>query len=153
MRQVKLPNLANPEPDPRRCAVPDIDRLLLALGANGPATEAGVAAAEAALGAPLPGHYRDFLRRADGGEGPLGSGYLALWTVAELSELNRSYSVDELVPGLLLVGSDGGNTGYALDLRADAAPVVSVPFVPMDHRLVEPIGDTIVDLLTAIESG
>jgi hypothetical protein len=131
----------------------EFPRLLAAIESNPPATAEAVSEAEAALGRPLPSHYRRFLSEADGCEGTIGNGYIALWRVNDLAELNAAYAVDEFAPGLLLVGSDGGDTAYALDLKREASPVVSVPFVPMDYHLVEDIGATISDLLAAIEAG
>jgi cell wall assembly regulator SMI1 len=131
----------------------DLARLLAAIDSNPPATAEAVSEAEAALGRPLPTHYRRFLLEADGCEGGLGDGYVALWHVDDLAELNAAYAVDEFAPGLLLVGSDGGDTAYALDLNREHAPVVALPFVPMDYQLVEDMGVTIGDLLAAIEAG
>lgn len=131
----------------------DLVRLLTVTEANPPASAEAISLAEASLGLHLPTHYRYFLHQADGCEGALGNGYVALWRVDDLAELNAAYAVDEFVPGLLLVGSDGGATAYALDLTREGAPVVAVPFIPMERQLMRDIGPSVGDLLLVIEAG
>jgi hypothetical protein len=132
----------------------NLARFLAAIAARPPATPSAIALAENDLQKRLPEHYRNFLMEANGGERALGEeGYVALWQVGELGESNLGYSVEEFAPGLLLVGSDGGDMAYALDLRREGAPVVTLPFIPMSLSLVEDVGPGISDLLAAIESG
>jgi cell wall assembly regulator SMI1 len=128
-------------------------RLLADVDANPPASNEGIAAAEAELGRVLPEHYREFLSAADGCEGSLGHGYVALWSVGVIAKLDVAYAAAEFVPGLLLVGSDGGDTAYALDLQRQGAPVMAVPFIPMRADVAEDVGHTMVDLLAAVEAG
>lgn len=130
----------------------DLGRLLALVDANPPARDEELATAEVGLGHALPQHYRRFLRTANGCEGALGDGYVALWGVDELEELNDAYAVQEFVPGLLLVGSDGGDTAYALDLTAEDSPVVELPFVPMDREHMTVVGPDIAALLAAVEA-
>lgn len=130
----------------------DLGRLLALVDANPPAREEELATAEAGLGHALPQHYRRFLRTANGCEGTLGDGYVALWRVDDLKELNEAYAVEEFVPGLLLVGSDGGDTAYALDLTGENSPVVELPFVPMDREHTSVIGPDIAALLATVEA-
>src|SRR5262249_30653850 len=86
-------------------------------------------------GTELPQEYLDFLRAANGGEGPLGErGYLALWRAEEVGQANQEYSVAEFAPGLLLIGSDGGGTAVGIDLRSSDSGgmhFVELPFIPM----------------------
>jgi SMI1 / KNR4 family (SUKH-1) len=130
-----------------------LDRLLSTVDAGPPATDAQIALVEGALGGPLPQHYCEFLAHANGCEGVVGVSYVALWSVDQLAELNDAYSVNEFAPGLLLIGSDGDDTAYALDRRRDDAPVISVPFVGMSIAEVHQIGDDMVDLLAAVAAG
>lgn len=122
------------------------------LEAGSPATSDTISAAEAALGHRLPEHYRDFLAVANGCEGATADGYVALWEVGTLAQLNEAYAVEELAPGLLLIGSDGGGTAYALDRRREGAPVVALPFVPMARDEARDVGATIRDLLRPREA-
>jgi hypothetical protein len=88
---------------------------------------------ESSYGVTLPSDYVEFLRDMNGGEGVVGSAYVSLWPLAELGELNAGYEVRRWAPGLLLIGSDGGGEGFALDLTAATIPVVMIPFVGMDR--------------------
>ncbi|RCS56437.1 SMI1/KNR4 family protein [Parvibium lacunae] len=91
-----------------------------------------IAKAEAALQWPLPTDYKEFLEKANGGEGFIGENYLILWTAEELAQFNNEYEVQDYAPGLVLFGSDGGGEGYAFDARTTPAPIVQVPFIGMD---------------------
>ena len=42
------------------------------------------------------------------------------------ARLNRGSSVAEFIPGLILIGTDGGGEGIGLDLRGADSPVVLV---------------------------
>lgn len=69
----------------------------------------------------------------NGGEGPVGqTEYLVLPRLEDLLKTNTLYRVGEFAPGLLLIGSDGGGEGYALDTRSRPMGMVAVPFVGMD---------------------
>jgi SMI1 / KNR4 family (SUKH-1) len=91
----------------------------------------------------LPEDYKQFLRWANGGQGIIGSNtYVTLWSLEDLTEMNRAYETANFAPGLLLFGSDGGDEAYAFDMRIEAKPVVSVPFVGMNLNEIRPIADT-----------
>jgi len=97
----------------------------------------------------LPADYVEFMVSANGGEGPVGeASYLVLWPAEELASANEGYGVAEFAPGLVLFGSDGGDTAYAFDTRSDReAAIMEVPFVGMSVEEATPIGDTLADLL------
>ncbi len=133
--------------------VSDLSEFLRVLDANQPATADALAQAEANLGFELPLHYRSFLMQANGCEGMLAGGYVALWSAFDLAPRNEGYCVNEFAPGLLLIGSDGGDTAYALDLRKKWAPVVALPFIPMEYELIEFLGANVGDLLKSIQGG
>lgn len=77
----------------------------------------------------LPSDYVRFLLKSNGGEGRVGeSGHLAIWPAEEIADLNQSYAVNELSPGIVLIGSDGGGIGYAFDYRdRDSPSVIDLP--------------------------
>lgn len=79
----------------------------------------------------LPHEYVDWMLFSNGGEGSIGESYLALWSIEEIILLNEDYEVNKFASGLLLFGSDGGDTTYAFDTRAETFPVVEVPFIGM----------------------
>jgi len=119
---------------------------------NPAATPEAIKAFEESTGLTLPVDYSEFLRRTNGGEGFVGEGsYLILWKVDELECFNREYRVGDFCPGLLLIGSSGGGEAYGFDTRQKAWPVVQVPFVGMDHSLIENIGWSFKEFLTVLE--
>jgi len=97
---------------------------------NPPANASSIADAERRLGA-FPRDYRVFLLKHNGGEGPIGKTYLALWRVEDLVQRNEAYCVTTYAPGLLLFGSDGGGEGYGFDTRKQPGRVVMIPFILM----------------------
>lgn len=113
-----------------------------------PAANSTIEEVEASLGAPLPSEYKEFLSMTNGAEGPIGkTGYIALWPAGQLKENNDGYEVDRYVPGLLLIGSDGGGEAFAFDLSDPDRPVVSIPFVGMNRNLLNRVGASFWDFL------
>ena len=82
--------------------------------------------AERTLAVRFPADYTSWLQDNDGLEGDLGGCHLSLYAVEELVELNRDSAVAEFIPGLVLIGTDGGGEGIGLDLRGADSPVVLV---------------------------
>lgn len=105
------------------------------------------------LHAQLPADYLEFMRVSNGAEGPVGEdAYVVLWPVEEIFELNETYRVDDFAPGLVLFGTDGGNTGFAFDRRAEDPQIVSVPLVGMSLGEVELRGSTLTALLRGLSA-
>jgi hypothetical protein len=71
--------------------------------------------------------YIDFLSTCNGLEGEIGETYVVLWSTTDLIELDEACAVSEFGPGLLLVGTDGGDDGFGIDTRNEHAPFVQVP--------------------------
>lgn len=113
----------------------DKKRLLAKFNGNPPADANAIRQLETDAGLCLPEDYAKFLQGVDGGEGFVGNAYLILWRAGELVEMNKAYQVAEYAPGLFLFGSDGGGEAFAFDTRADARPIVSVPFVGMELKV------------------
>lgn len=86
--------------------------------ADEPASEAAVKRAQQELGT-LPGAYVDVMRQHNGGEGWVGEGaYLRLWPVEDLAEANRTLEAELLVPGVVLIGNDGADDVYGVELAS-----------------------------------
>lgn len=101
-------------------------------------------------GIKLPEDYVAFLHRSDGADGPVGAtGYVSLWSIVELSELNSGYRVEEFAPGILLFGSDGGGEAFGFDLRDSSMNVVEVPFVGMSLSNARPVAESFTKMLTS----
>jgi hypothetical protein len=100
------------------------------------------------LGFELPNDYVDFIKRANGADGPFGKdGYLNLWPVHDLRAKNKGYQVDDFAPGLLLFGSDGGGEAFAFDTRDPTLPVVGVPFVGLSLKEIQPLAESFLEFL------
>jgi hypothetical protein len=102
---------------------------------------------QAHFGLNFPSDYLNFLLRTNGGEGLIGSEYLILWSIDDLITLNDAYSVDKFAPGLILIGSDGGDTAYAIDTRTSDLCFIEVPFIGMDLQEVKTCGKKFLDFL------
>lgn len=114
-----------------------IKALLSQFELNEPALENNIKKVEELLSINFPQEYYDFLLISNGGEGAIGQSYLVLWKIEDLIELNDAYGVEEFAPGLLIIGSDGGDTAYCIDIRSDLKQFVQVPFIGMDLSEVQ----------------
>lgn len=122
--------------------------LLGSCESKGGGSEEDVSASEDRLGKKLPPDYRRFLLERNGAEGFIGRDqYVSLWPASDLADLNSAYAVSEFVPGLVLIGSDGGETGYGFIDIAGRPRYVAVPLVGMSPESLISMGDSLVDLL------
>ena len=121
-----------------------IERLELSEGASSEA----IAELERKLSVQLPAEYRAFMERSNGAEGVIGEvGYLMLWSIEDVADLNDEYGVTEFAPDLVLFGSDGGDTGYAFDTRKSPPEIATVPFIGMDLNEVKAYATTFNEFL------
>ena len=101
----------------------------------------------------LPAEYVKFMLLSDGAEGPVGErGYLRLWLLQEIVQLNEGYHVNEFAPGLLLFGGDGGDIGYAFDTRYDTLPIVQVQLSDMSLESAQPFAASFEDFLKILST-
>lgn len=122
-----------------------------ALTLRASATASAIERFQTDSGVKLPEDYVGFLLHSNGADGPVGeTGYVSMWAIDELSELNGGYRVAEYAPGLLLFGSDGGDEAFAFDLRDSAMPIVEVPFVGMSLDEATPLAATFTAMLTSV---
>lgn len=84
---------------------------------------------EAELRIEFPADYRQFIGDNDGLDADFGGSYLALWKLDDLVSLNIGYEMTDTLPGLVIIGSDGGGEAIAFDFRQTPPPVVLVNFV------------------------
>lgn len=117
-------------------------RLLAKFNGNPPSKAVALRQFESESSFRLPHDYTSFLQQTNGGEGFIGDSYLILWRMEELVEKNKAYQAAEYAPGLFLLGSDGGGEAFAFDMRSEAKPIVAVPFVGMDLRLIRPVAQS-----------
>ena len=83
--------------------------------------------------------FKDYLKQTVSGEGMVGeNNYLSLWAKNEIEELNNSYETQEFLSNVLLIGSDGGDTAYGINVNGK---YIEVPFIGMDDEEVEIVAD------------
>ncbi|MEH7114674.1 SMI1/KNR4 family protein [Neobacillus niacini] len=97
-----------------------------------PIEENKVKEVETELGVTFPNDYLEFISYSNGAEGSIGENYLILWSIEDIIELNEAYGVNDFAKGLVLFGSDGGDTAFAFDSRKNETQIVSVAFIGMD---------------------
>lgn len=121
-----------------------IERLELSKGASSKA----ITELEKKLPIQLPADYQTFMEQSNGAEGIIRTeGYLSLWPIKEIADLNNEYSVTEFAPGLVIFGSDGGDTVYAFDTKKSPPEIVTVPFIGMDLKEVKDYATTFNEFL------
>lgn len=102
-----------------------------------------------AVGIVLPQDYKEFLGRMNGIEGFVTpEQYLILWRLEELFELNEAYVVDEFLPNVVLMGTDGGDTGYGYDSVREQ--YIATPLVGMDPSETKLMGGSFGDFLKTL---
>jgi hypothetical protein len=115
---------------------------------NPPIDKNTVKKVESVFGVDFPDDYVEFITYTNGAEGSIGENYLVLWAINEIIELNEGYSVNEFAKGLVLFGSDGGDTAFAFDSRTNEMQIVAVPFIGMDLNEVTTCSNTFNGFLT-----
>jgi hypothetical protein len=131
----------------------DVIGMLRGCTLNEGATELEIASLERWAGMQLPKPYLELLKRANGIEGFVADDtYLVLWPAGQVAELNEAYSVADFAPGLILIGSDGGDTGYALDVRRPMINILELPLVGMSLDEAKEVGSNFEDFLRRLVS-
>jgi len=95
--------------------------------------------------------YKDFeehLKQIISGEGMIGdNNYLLLWEKSELEELNDDYEVQEFLSNIMLIGSDGGDMAYGIDINGR---FIEVPFIGMGDDEVKIVADDFDDFINYV---
>lgn len=108
----------------------DIERLTVNVTRRGAVDEHELTRAGNTLGIPWPDDYRSYMLETGGGEGWVGGGYLALWPVEELVEINGP-TVQEFEPELVGIGTDGAGELFAYDTSQGTPQLVMTPLVDL----------------------
>lgn len=131
-----------------------VGELLAQCEARPGANMSEIDAAEVAIEQQLPSDYRAFLLECNGTEGFLSTDeYIMLWSAAEIGELNRGHVIAEIVPGVTLVGTNGGNTGYGFRMSGKEFEYVSLPLIGMEPDEVLFLGKTLFEFLDRLRKG
>lgn len=97
----------------------------------------------------IPQDYLELLIITNGGEGFIGKEYLILYKAEELFQKNTDYDVNEFVPGIFLIGSNGGDEAIALDMRSKPVKYVLIPFLFEYDAIIE-LGNNAAEFLERI---
>lgn len=112
------------------------------------AAEKALHYAEEQLGRPLPEDYKEVMLESDGLEGFISVDvYISLWSAADLASLNDAYAVAKFIPGVTLLGTDGGDTGYGFRNEGEQLEYVAVPLIGMAPTAISVIGKRLTELL------
>lgn len=102
---------------------------LKAMDKEAPATIDMIEKVEKEWNVLLPNEYKQLLLFSNGVEGPIGDmGYLSIWPIDEIVELNQEYAVDEFLPGIKYFGSDGADIAYGFEFDKDEILIIEIPF-------------------------
>jgi hypothetical protein len=83
----------------------------------------------------------------------MGKTYVILWRVEQLKEANDGYKVQEFIPGLMLIGSNGGGEAFGFDQRRSPWQYVMIPFIVMLWEDAIPLGETFAHFVKRLRSG
>ncbi len=118
-----------------------------------PAPASRIAQVGEALGVPLPGDLCALWSESDGVEGDMDDNvHVVVWGTDEIVSLNAAYEVSEFFPGLILVGSDGGDTGVGFLGSTERIEYVAVPLIGMGPDAILARGADLVALLSAFSA-
>lgn len=93
----------------------------------------------------FPADLVSFLQSYDAAEGYVVGGYLQVWPVGEMVDLNHRARIEDNIPGLVIVATDAGGDGYGLDRLTRS--FVLVPMIGMSTMQPVRIGTTFNQLL------
>ncbi|HZU96423.1 MAG TPA: SMI1/KNR4 family protein [Planctomycetota bacterium] len=118
-RLLKNPPVAKEAGDPPPAPFEKLAQVLREIGcstAKKGASAATLAAVEKALGVTLPADYAAFMKKSDGLEIPVGDGSEPAWLekAKDVPSQTKGY---RLPRGVVLIGSAGDGTGYAMELK------------------------------------
>ena len=71
-------------------------------------------------GMKLPNDYIEFMKKHNGGEGPIGKNcYGCFYKMEELENINNEYNTEESWPGYIIIGSDMGDNLWAYNPKKE----------------------------------
>ena len=75
----------------------------------------------------LPAGFIDFFKEANGADINTDQHYVVLWPLTDMVGLNKEYNVEEYAPDFFIIGSDGGDTAYAIE--RNTGYIFELPFI------------------------
>ncbi|WP_416057279.1 SMI1/KNR4 family protein [Stenotrophomonas maltophilia] len=103
----------------------------------------------------IPEEFLQFLRWSDGGRCVFPFAYLDLWPVASIITLNDHYLIRRYLGDAFMgIGTDGGSTLIALDLRVPRhGQVTSFDLGNLDISQGKPVAESVGDLFQRLDNG
>lgn len=116
----------------------EIKKYLERVDLNESTTDKKIMETEKNLKIIFPSDFKEFIRTYNGLEGEIGNNsYLVMWSLEDMIKLNEAYAINEFAPGLLLFGSDGGDTAYGYDYRNNKYNIIQIPFIGLELNELE----------------
>lgn len=96
----------------------------------------------------LPNDYVEFMKKHDGGEGPIGKyGYLAVWNTSEAFSYNYEKNGPVLSDNLLYFASDRGGTLFAFKMESNSCTIIELQDDTIDLEKIEIIASSFEDFI------
>jgi len=76
--------------------------------------------------------FIEFFKETNGADINTDNHYVVLWPLTEMVVLNKEYNVDEYAPEFFIIGSDGGDTAYAIEKNSSF--IFELPFIGMSRE-------------------
>ncbi|UOE51296.1 SMI1/KNR4 family protein [Mucilaginibacter sp. SMC90] len=93
----------------------------------------------------MPVGFIDFFKESNGADINKNGDFILLWPITDMLELNEDYQVNEYAPEFFLIGSDGGDTAFAIE--KSTGNVYEMPFIGMSKDEAIFITNTFSDFL------
>jgi hypothetical protein len=79
----------------------------------------------------LPKGFMEFFKVSNGANVNSEMSYVSFWPLTDMIQLNKEYQVDEYAPKFFIIGSDGGDTAYAIEKTTGY--IFEMPFIGMSN--------------------
>jgi len=118
-------------------------------GMNAPASAVEITSAETAVGVTFPDDLRAFYLTTDGYNGDIGERTVRLHRLADVVSCTTGYDVAREF-GLVLIGDNGGDYGFALDCASEPPAYVGLPLAAARREAFELLGTSFEEFAAAL---
>lgn len=80
----------------------------------------------------FPENYISFMSNLENNEINSENGYVELFPLNELEEINKEYEIETYVPNFITIGTNGSGVGIFINKKN--SQIYSIPFVGMDEN-------------------
>lgn len=101
----------------------------------------------------LPKDYLFFLENYHGIDQFIGVEFINLWSLEEIIEANKSYSIVEELTRTIGIGSNGSGEFIGIEVdESDHIKIILSPFIDLDSKYNIEIGDSFTDFLIRLDN-